>query len=63
MTRYRVTWQTIEAIDETVPLEEQKFETVDHERIFDDVDQGYDFYQDLQKGSSRTYAATWEHIS
>jgi hypothetical protein len=45
---YRVTWKIIDDGDE-------------HEREFADVDQGYDFYQNMKK-SPNSYAVTWDHI-
>lgn len=46
---YRVTWRSVNEGGTT------------HERIFTSRDQGWDFYQDMQK-SPRAYGATWEHI-
>lgn len=48
---YRVTWKSVD---------EGGGET--HERVFTSRDQGWDFYQDMQK-SAHAYGATWEHIS
>lgn len=49
---YRVTWKSLslEKDDGTV-----------HEKVFTSRDQGWDFYQDMQK-SPRASGATWEHI-
>ncbi|KYH45441.1 hypothetical protein AZH51_16065 [Branchiibius sp. NY16-3462-2] len=44
---YRVTWKT--------------YDGEDHEREFTDIDQGYSFYEDMQKGAS-AYRVTWEHV-
>jgi hypothetical protein len=45
---YRVTWRNIDTGAEEV-------------REFDDVDQGYDFYQMMQRDAHST-GATWEHL-
>lgn len=47
---YRVTWKS--SLDGGSEI---------HEKIFISRDQGWDFYQDMQK-SWRAYAETWEHI-
>jgi hypothetical protein len=47
---YRVTWRTFTEND------------LINERTFTSRDQGWDFYQDMQKGAS-AYAVTWEHIN
>ena len=46
---YRVTWKSVDGGNET------------HERVFTNMDHGWDFYQDMQK-SPGAYGATWEHI-
>ena len=46
---YRVTWQSVDESGAT------------HERVFDDRDNGWDFYQDKQ-GSADAYGVTWDHI-
>jgi hypothetical protein len=46
---YRVTWRSFTGSEST------------HERIFTSRDQGWDFYQDMQKGAG-AYAVTWDHI-
>lgn len=46
---YRVTWKSTDGSGQT------------QERVFNSRDQGWDFYQDLQK-SQHAYGATWEHI-
>lgn len=46
---YRVTWRSVGANGET------------REKVFTSRDQGWDFYQDMQK-SANAYGATWEHI-
>jgi hypothetical protein len=45
---YRVTWKSYD--DANV-----------HTREFTDIDDGYDFYQHMQKGA-RGYKVTWEHV-
>jgi hypothetical protein len=45
---YRVSWKSMDDGEQ-------------HTREFTDVDQGYDFYEDMQK-SAHSYAVTWEHI-
>ncbi|MEX5236011.1 hypothetical protein [Kocuria arenosa] len=45
---YRVTWKSID-------------DGAEHTREFTDIDQGYDFYQDMLK-SAKTYGATWDHL-
>lgn len=47
---YRVTWRSVAESGET------------HERIFTSRDQGWDFYQDMQRGAG-AYGVTWEHIA
>jgi len=47
--KYRVTWRSVEESGKT------------YEKVFTSRDQGWDFYQDMQK-SPRAYGATWEHI-
>ena len=44
---YRVTWKTYDG----------EF----HERDFSDVDQGYSFFEDMQKGAT-AHSVTWEHL-
>lgn len=46
---YRVTWKSVGGDGST------------HEKVFTSRDDGWDFYQDVQK-SSQAYAATWDHI-
>lgn len=45
---YRVTWRNFDDSEE-------------HEQIFNDVDQAYDFYQSKRKGRE-SYGATYEHL-
>lgn len=59
--KYRVTWKTFKDPVGGLPGHDD-VSMVEHEREFRDVDQGYGFYQNLQKGRSRTYGATWEHV-
>lgn len=47
---YRVTWKD---------YDDAGRET--HEREFDDVDQGYSFYEDMRR-SADVFAVTWDHI-
>lgn len=47
---YRVTWKSMDGSGDV------------HERVFVSRDQGWDFYQDMQK-SRNAYDATWEHIA
>ena len=47
---YRVTWQPMDGSGTT------------QERVFTSRDQGWDFYQDMQK-SAGALAVTWDHIS
>lgn len=46
---YLVTWRSVAEGGET------------HERLFTDRDQGWDFYQDMQR-SPHAYAVTWDHV-
>lgn len=46
---YRVAWTVMDSGGET------------RERIFTSRDQGWDFYQDMQK-SHHAYKVTWDHI-
>lgn len=46
---YRVTWRVMDSGGET------------REKTFTNRDQGWDFYQDMQK-SPHAYGATWEHF-
>lgn len=46
---YRITWQ---ATNEAGAF---------HERVFTDRDQGWDFYQDMQRGAG-AYNVTWDHV-
>jgi hypothetical protein len=46
---YRVTWRSVDSGGEQ------------HTRDFSDVDQGYSFYQDMQK-SGGAYDVTWAHV-
>ena len=48
--KYRVTWKSLEEDDGKI-----------YEEVFTSRDQGWDFYQDMQKSPS-AYGATWEHI-
>ncbi|MEV8183378.1 hypothetical protein [Specibacter sp. NPDC078692] len=47
--KYRVTWRSVEESGKT------------YEKVFTSRDQGWDFYQDVQK-SPDAYGATWDHI-
>jgi hypothetical protein len=49
LTHYRVTWKSIE----TGEL---------HVREFSDVDQGYSYYELMQR-DSKSYGATWDHVN
>lgn len=46
---YRVRWKNVDGTG------------VVHERLFTNIDWGWDFYQDRQK-SPNSYQATWEHV-
>jgi hypothetical protein len=52
MTKYRVTWDEFDENDKLQP----------HERIFEILEQGWDFYQNSLKGRIRRYNAKWEHV-
>lgn len=70
MPKYRVTWLTykVPMMEQTrqliagTPVKDIDYSMIEHERVFTNLDQGWDFCQDLRKGSSRTFNATWEHI-
>jgi hypothetical protein len=47
---YRVTWKHVDTGKDHV-----------HVREFDDVDQGYDFYHDVQR-DAYCYKVTWDHV-
>lgn len=49
---YRVTWKSLSL---------EKDDGAICEKVFTSRDQGWDFYQDMQK-SPRAYGVTWEHI-
>lgn len=46
---YRVSWTSVD------PAREQ------HTKEFTDVDQGYSFYEQMQR-TAGTYAVTWDHV-
>ena len=48
-TNYKVTWRSVDEGGVT------------YERIFENLDHGWDFYQDQLK-SANAYAVTWEHV-
>jgi hypothetical protein len=58
MTTYRVAWTELN--NKTMEVGEVEGST-DKERIFTDIDQGYDYYERLQK---KWWASnvTWEHV-
>lgn len=47
---YRVTWKSVEPAQE------------DHERVFTDIDQGYSFYEMMQRDAN-SYAVRWNQPS
>ena len=59
--KYRVTWKEFNDPRAGFPGHPDCSMT-EFVRDFTDIDQGYDFYQDLDKASSHAYEVTWEHI-
>lgn len=45
---YRVTWKSMDSGEE-------------HSREFNDVDQGYSYYE-MKQRDANSYGATWEHV-